>query len=55
MCNNLYYELNRLIDEYCKCDILIIKEQILQDINHITRVLFLLDKLKKEIVFKIPS
>ena len=55
MCNNLYYELNRLVDDYFKCDNLIIKKQILQDINHITRALFLVDQLKKEIVFKIPS
>lgn len=39
--NLIYQELNRLVDDYYKCDVFDIKEQILCDINLLTEALII--------------
>ncbi len=39
--NLMYQELTRLVDDYHKCNVFIIKEQILCDINLLTEALII--------------
>ena len=42
--NLMYQELTRLVDDYYKCNVFIIKEQILCDINLLTEALIISEK-----------
>lgn len=39
----IYQELNRLVDEYFKCECSLLKEQILSEIQRLTEVVCLYD------------
>lgn len=45
--NLIYIELTRLVDDYNKCENLLIKELILSDINLLNKALLLSDQSEK--------